>query len=86
MIIKQKLYAVFILISALLLSACSDNKQYETAVCALADISGTYADEKKGMVNIIKAGVIPKLVPGDSLFLITIDSSSYDEDNLKGKS
>ncbi len=85
MIIKQYLTTVIILAAATLLSSCSDNKQYETAICALADISGTYADEKKNMVNIIKAGIIPRLVPGDSLFLITIDSSSYDEENLKGK-
>ena len=85
MINKQKIYAVFIIAIATLLSSCSDNKQYETAICALADISGTYADEKKNMVNIIKAGIIPKLVPGDSLFLITIDSSSYDEENMKGQ-
>jgi len=85
MIINRYLTTVIILASATLLSSCSDNKQYETAICALADISGTYADEKKNMVNIIKAGIIPRLVPGDSLFLITIDSSSYDEENLKGK-
>lgn len=85
MIIKRYLTTVIIVASATLLSSCSDNKQYETAICALADISGTYADEKKNMVNIIKAGIIPRLVPGDSLFLITIDSSSYDEENLKGK-
>lgn len=85
MIIKQKLTAVFILAVAALLSSCSDNKQYETAICALADISGTYAKEKKNMVKIIKAGIIPRLVPGDSLFLITIDSSSYDEENMKAK-
>ena len=36
-----------------LLAGCSDNKEYETAICALADISGTYAKEKKSMVNII---------------------------------
>lgn len=85
MIIRQKIYTVLIFASAVLLSSCSDNKQYETAICALADISGTYAKEKKSMVKIIKAGIIPKLVPGDSLFLITIDSNSYNDKNLKGK-
>lgn len=83
--IKRKLQAIFILAATLLLSSCSDNKQYETAICVLADISGTYAEEKGNMVNIIKAGIIPQLIPGDSLFLITIDSSSYDETNLKAK-
>ncbi|MDH5388700.1 MAG: hypothetical protein OEY06_09640 [Gammaproteobacteria bacterium] len=83
--IKQKLQTIGLCAAAILLTSCSDNKQYETAICALADISGTYADEKENMVSIIKAGVIPKLVPGDSLFLIAIDSNSYDEENLKGK-
>ncbi|MCK4864690.1 MAG: hypothetical protein KAT06_04630 [Gammaproteobacteria bacterium] len=85
MIYKQKLCTSFIIASALLLSSCSDNKQYETAICALTDISGTYAKEKKNMVKIIKAGIVPKLLPGDHLFLIAIDSNSYDEKNLKGK-
>jgi len=68
-----------------LLTGCSDNKEYETAICALADISGTYAKEKKSMVNIIKAGIVPTLVPGDNLVLITIDSNSFNEENIKGK-
>ncbi len=85
MTIKRTLYATLISVSALALGACSDNKDYETAICALADISGTYAKEKKSMVNIIKAGILPKMLPGDSLYLITIDSSSYDEENIKAK-
>jgi len=69
----------------ILLSSCSDNKEYETAICALADISGTYAKEKKSMVKIIQAGIVPSLVPGDSLILMTIDSNSFNEENIKGK-
>lgn len=84
--IKRKIMYSFLLISGVLLnSACSDNKEYETAICALADISGTYAKEKKGMVKIIKAGIVPKLVPGDSLILMSIDSNSFNEENIKGK-
>lgn len=63
-------------------AACSDSKDYETAMCALADISGTYAQEKQNVARIIKAGVVPHLMPGDSLFFITIDSNSYNEDDL----
>lgn len=70
---------------ALLFQACSDNKQYETAMCALVDISGTYASEKTSVANIIKAGVLSSLLPGDSLFLITIDSNSYNDKDLKAK-
>lgn len=62
--------------------SCSDNKRYETAMCALVDVSGTYANEKAGVVKIIKAGVIPNMLPGDSLFLITIDSNSYTREDM----
>ncbi|HEY3487108.1 MAG TPA: VWA domain-containing protein, partial [Gammaproteobacteria bacterium] len=67
------------------LSGCGDSKQYETAMCALVDISGTYAHEKPNVVKIIKAGLIPNLEPGDSLFFITIDSNSYNEEDLQAK-
>ena len=76
---------IFIMTAVFFTSGCSDNKAYETAICALADISGTYAKEKKSMVKIIQAGIVPKLVPGDSLVLITIDSNSYNDENIKGK-
>lgn len=66
-------------------SGCSDNKAYETSFCALADISGTYASEKDSIVKIIKAGLLPEMIPGDSLFFIMIDSNSYTEDNLVTK-
>lgn len=76
---------ISIMFAALLLQACSDSKQYETAMCTLVDISGTYANEKINVANIIKAGALTSLLPGDSLFLITIDSNSYDENDLKAK-
>jgi hypothetical protein len=68
-----------------LVTGCTGNREYETAVCALGDISGTYADQKPTVANLIKAGILPSMVPGDSLFFITIDSNSYKEDNLKQK-
>ena len=71
--------------AALLVSGCSDNKAYETSICALADVSGTYANEKQSMVKIIKAGLLPKMTPGDGLFLIAIDSNSYTQKNLISK-
>jgi len=67
------------------LAGCSGNRQYETAVCTLGDISGTYADQKPRVAEMIKAGILPALVPGDSLFFITIDSNSFNDDNLKQK-
>src|SRR5688500_18261901 len=73
-------------IALLLLAAgCGDSKQYETAMCALIDVSGSYAQEKPNIVRIIKAGLIPNLEPGDSLFFITIDSNSYNEEDLLAK-
>lgn len=79
---KRTLYIACI---ALIIAGCSDSKKYETAICALVDISGTYADQKQDVARIIKAGLIPNLEPGDSLFFITIDSNSYEEENLKFK-
>lgn len=70
---------------ATVVSACSDSKKYETSYCALMDISGTYASEKASVVNIIKAGIVPEMIPGDSLFFVKIDSNSYAEENLVTK-
>ncbi len=83
---NKKLGKVLLPLSmVLMIASCSDNKPYETSYCALADISGTYAAEKSNVVKIVKAGVVPQMVPGDSLFFVTIDSNSYAEDNLVTK-
>ena len=82
---KKISYQSVFLLGVLMITGCSDNKAYETSICALADVSGTYASEKSNMVNIIKAGLLPQMVPGDSIFLIMIDSNSYAEDNLISK-
>jgi len=78
-------YALSALALAAAVSGCSDSKQYETAYCALIDISGTYAAEKASVVNTVKAGIVPQMIPGDSLFFVMIDSNSYHEDNLVTK-
>ena len=78
-------YALSALAFATAISGCSDSKQYETAYCALIDISGTYASEKASVVNTVKAGIVPQMIPGDSLFFVMIDSNSYSEDNLVTK-
>jgi hypothetical protein len=67
------------------LGACSESKDFETAYCALVDISGTYAKQKPHVVKTVKAGIVPQMVPGDSLFFVTIDSNSYTEKNLVAK-
>ena len=63
-------------------SACTGSADYQTAMCALVDVSGTYRAEMPEVASIIRSGVLPELAPGDSLFLIGIDSDSYDEENL----
>jgi len=64
------------------IAGCTDSKQYETSYCSLVDVSGTYAGEKSSVVNTVKAGIVPQMIPGDSLFFVKIDSNSYSEDNL----
>ena len=81
-IIKHILFAVSI---SAIVSACTDSKEYETSFCTLVDISGTYSAEKKAVVNIVKAGILPEMIPGDSLFFVKIDSNSYAEENLVTK-
>ncbi len=81
-ILKRSLLVATLICGA---SACSDNKLYETSYCTLVDVSGTYAGEKDNVVNIVKAGVVPEMVPGDSLFFVKIDSNSYAEENLVTK-
>lgn len=81
-IIKYFLVAVSL---SSMIAACTDSKEYETSYCTLVDISGTYSAEKKGVVNIVKAGILPKMIPGDSLFFVKIDSNSYSEENLVTK-
>lgn len=68
--------------ATLLAAACSDGKQYATAACTLVDVSGTYSQQKGEVARIVKAGILPRLMPGDSLFLVAIDSNSYEEGNL----
>ncbi len=85
MIINKRYLQFIPMLAVLAVVGCSDNKAYETSICVLADVSGTYAKEKDSMVKIIKAGVIPKLNPGDGMFLIAIDSNSYTQDNLISK-
>lgn len=84
MIAKNKLFPM-ILVLATAVAGCTDNKQYETSYCSLIDISGTYAGEKASVVNTVKAGIVPQMIPGDSLFFVKIDSNSYSEENLVTK-
>ena len=57
----------------MLAAGCSDQRDYAQATAVLVDISGTYAEQKGVAVHFVKTGILPDLLPGDSLFLITID-------------
>jgi hypothetical protein len=69
-------------LACVFLGSCSSGKNYAQAICALVDVSGTYADQRPEVVNVIKHGILPKLMPGDSLFVVRIDSESYKKDNV----
>lgn len=72
-----------LLILLLLAFGCDDGRRYDQAVAVLIDVSGTYADEKQEVVNILKREVLPALVPGDTLLVLRIDSESYQKENLE---
>ena len=64
-------------------TACSDARRYDQAICVLIDVSGTYAEEKAEVVRIIKREILPAMMPGDTLLVIRIDSESYQQDNVE---
>jgi hypothetical protein len=72
-----------IVLVALLAASCTSGAQYSQAVCALVDVSGTYSDQKQEVINVIRRGMLPKLTPGDSLYVIRIDGESYKKGNLE---
>jgi hypothetical protein len=64
------------------LAGCVTERADTRAVCVLVDVSGTYADQKTAVVEIIKKGILPDLRPGDSLTLMRIDSKSFEDENI----
>jgi hypothetical protein len=71
------------LLAVALSLSCSSGSQYAHAVCALVDVSGTYADQKADVVEVIRKGLLPRLTPGDSLVVIRIDDESYRKTNVE---
>ncbi len=67
----------------LLAASCSSGAQYAQAIVALVDVSGTYADQRPEVINVLRKGVLPHLTPGDTLVVIRIDSESYKKDNVE---
>jgi hypothetical protein len=79
-------YAIrlFLVLVALLVSACSDPEPRTKAVYILLDTSGTYTkqiDEAKKIVKFLLA----TLNSGDSLALARIDSASFSEKDIVAK-
>jgi len=70
-------------VALVLLTSCADNRRFAQAVSVLVDVSGTYADQKPQVVELVKKGILPSLQPGDSIMLIAIDGESYEQDNLE---
>jgi hypothetical protein len=64
-------------------AACEGGKRYDQAVCVLVDVSGTYADQRKEVVRIVKSEVLPSMEPGDTLLVLRIDGESYEKDNVE---
>lgn len=62
--------------------SCSPGAEHQAAVCALMDVSGTYADQQDEVTRTLKAGVLSQMLPGDSLFVLVIDSDSYEQGNV----
>jgi len=65
------------------LAGCGEGRRYDQAICALIDVSGTYADQKQEVVKVIKRDVLPGMVPGDTFIAILVDSESYERSNVK---
>ena len=78
----QKVRIVCAVVAAASLLGCASQERYDQAVGILIDVSGTYADRKGATVDLIKRQILPDMVPGDTVFVIRIDSESYDEDDL----
>lgn len=75
--------ALAILALSALALGCGESRRYDQAIGVLIDVSGTYTDERKETVNVIKRDILPHMVPGDTLIVIRIDSESYDKENVE---
>ena len=84
-IVANRHFVAGLISACLMITGCSESKKYEASICALIDVSGTYAEEKRDVVTIIKAGILSEMLPGDSLFIIAIDSNSFSQENLLHK-
>lgn len=77
---KRMIVCVF----AIMLSACTSNENYQTAVYLLLDTSGTYTKELKKAQKIINY-YLATMNAGDSLAVARIDSGSFSEKDIIAK-
>jgi hypothetical protein len=76
---KRLLIVVLVLACGL---ACSQQGEYSLSLCLAVDVSGTYTDQLDEVINITRTGILPFLLPGDSLVVVRIDSQSYEQENV----
>ena len=79
---KPSLLIALAFVACATFAGCITEQADTRAVCVLVDVSGTYADQKPVVVEIIKKGILPDLRPGDALTLMRIDSKSFEEENI----
>ena len=80
----KRLIGIVVFLGLLLVgTGCDDGKRYHQSLCILVDVSGTYADQRKEVVRIVKSQVLPIMEPGDTLMVVRIDSQSYEQDNIE---
>lgn len=70
-------------LALLLAGACSDSRAHARATCVLVDVSGTYGDQRQDVAHVIRTGILPKLHPGDTFFLVRVDGDSYGKENVE---
>lgn len=65
-----------------LAGACSDTADHAGATCVLVDTSGSYVDEVKPAIQLVKLWALPSLNTGDTLVVARIDGESFDKANV----
>lgn len=79
----MKVLSAFAAASLALVCACTESRSHARAICVLVDISGTYADQREEVTRIIRSGLLPKVLPGDSFVIIRINEKSYDKSSVE---
>ena len=72
-----------VLVALCLVAISCDSRRYDQAIGVLIDVSGTYTDQRKETVNVVKREILPYMVPGDTMVVVRIDSESYDQENVE---